>query len=247
MKYILIEDEPLIALDLIADIQALRPQWQMTKQARSVKQLLEILQSDLDCDLIFSDIQLGDGTCFQAFAQISPPAPVIFCTAYDQYAIQAFQTNGIGYLLKPYDQKNLLSAIEKFEHLRPAAPDWQLLLHAIQPPQTAKPSRILIHHKDRIIPLPLEDVALFYLHHEQVMVLKMDGQKYPVQQGLSELEAMCGADFFRASRQHLVSRQAILEASQYFARKLLLRLAIPFEEEVTISKEKTASFLEWLA
>jgi two-component system, LytTR family, response regulator LytT len=248
MKIVILEDEPLMALDLAADLQILRPQWQVVKTLSSVKQALAWLQTADKVDLIFSDIQLGDGTCFDAFAQIAPTAPVIFCTAYDQYAVQAFQANGIGYLLKPFGRESLLAAVEKFERLQPAQPDIAALLKMLSPKtEAAHPGRILVHHKDKIIPVPIADIALFYLHHEQVMLLRLDGQKFPVQQGLSELETLVGNDFFRASRQHLVQRQAVLEATQYFARKLLLRLTVPFEEEVTISKEKVPAFLEWLA
>jgi two-component system, LytTR family, response regulator LytT len=248
MKIAIIEDEPLMAMDLAADLQALRPAWQVVNTLQSVRQTVVWLQANAQVDLIFSDIQLGDGTCFDAFAQVAPPAPVIFCTAYDQYAIQAFQANGIGYLLKPYGGDSLLAVIEKFERLQPTQPDIAALLKALIPkPEPSIAARIVVHHRDKIIPVPIAEIALFYLHHDQVMLLRLDGQKFPVEQGLSELEGIVGPDFFRASRQHLVQRKAIVEAQQYFARKLLLRLSVTFEEEVTISKEKVAVFLEWLA
>jgi two-component system, LytTR family, response regulator LytT len=249
MKLVIIEDEPLMALDLVTDIAALRPAWLVLKTLGSVKQAAEWLRNHDGIDLIFSDIQLGDGTCFDVFSQVRPVAPVIFCTAYDQYAIQAFQANGIGYLLKPYGRESLLAAIEKYEHLRPAAPSLHALM-ALMPPKAEvvpPPSRILVHHKDKIIPVPLADVALFYLHHENTMLLRFDGQRYPLHQPLGDIELMAGPDFYRASRQHLVQRSAIQEATQYFARKLLLKLKVAFEEEVTISKEKASHFLEWLA
>lgn len=248
MKFAILEDEPLIAMDLATDVHGLRPAWQLIQTMSSVKQAVDWLQSEPLVDVIFSDIQLGDGTCFDAFAQVMPPAPVIFCTAYNEFAIQAFQANGIGYLLKPYHRAQLLAAIEKYERLAPAQPDLTALLKLLTTKADAgSAARILVHHKDKIIPVPTAEIALFYLHHEQAMLLRMDGQKFAVQQGLGELEGLVGADFFRASRQHLVHRKAIVEATQYFARKLLLRLVVPFEEDVTISKEKVAAFLEWLA
>lgn len=248
MKVVIIEDEPFITLDLVADLAALRPQWLTLKTLSSVKQAAEWLRQNGGMDLIFSDIQLGDGTCFDLFAQLSPPAPVIFCTAYDQYAVQAFQANGIGYLLKPYSRESLQAAIEKFERLRPQPPSGADLLGLVQAKAgVVAPTRLLVHHKDKIIPVALGDVALFFLHHEQTMLLRLDGQRFPLQQTLAEVELLAGPDFFRASRQHLVSRKAIVTASQYFARKLLLNLSVPFEEEVTISKEKASAFLEWLA
>lgn len=248
MNVVIIEDEPMTAQDLAADLLEIRPGWRVLAIWGSVRQVVEALPWTKGIDLILSDIQLGDGTCFDAFAKVSPPAPVIFCTAFDQYALQAFQTNGIGYLLKPHSRENLLSAIEKYERLRPAAPDISAILNLIRAPKVepARPSSLLVHHRDRIIPVPIADVALFYLHHEQTMLLKWDGQRHAVEEGLSEIEEMAGADFFRASRQHLVHRRAIVEAHQYFGRKLLLTLTVATDEQVTVSKEKVPGFLGWL-
>ena len=232
MKIVIIEDEPMMAMDLASDIQSLRPDWQVIKTLGSVKQAREWLAANGGFDLIFSDIQLGDGNCFDVFSKLAPPAPVIFCTAYDQFALQAFQANGIGYLLKPYSRDHLRAAIEKFERLRPSAPDLTALFAQLQSPKPAAlpPHRILVHHKDKIIPVPFDDIALFYLHHEQTMLLRFDGQRFALPEKLSEIEEMVGAQYYRASRQHLVSRKAIREATQYFARKLLLTLTVPFEE-----------------
>ncbi|MBL0020314.1 MAG: response regulator, partial [Bacteroidetes bacterium] len=119
MKIVILEDEPMMAMDLASDIHSLRPDWQVIQTLGSVKQATEWLAANGGFDLIFSDIQLGDGTCFDVFSKVAPTAPVIFCTAYDQYALQAFQANGIGYLLKPYSRDSLRLAIEKFEKLRP--------------------------------------------------------------------------------------------------------------------------------
>ena len=107
MKLVIIEDEPMMAMDLASDIQSLRPDWQVIKTLGSVKQATEWLSANGGFDLIFSDIQLGDGNCFDVFSRVVPPAPVIFCTAYDQFALQAFQANGIGYLLLKFRTSKL--------------------------------------------------------------------------------------------------------------------------------------------
>lgn len=261
MRIAIIEDEPMTAQDLAADLLQLRPGWQVVATWSSVWQVVERLPNTHGIDLIFSDIQLGDGTCFDAYSQVPPPAPVIFCTAFNQYALQAFQANGIGYLLKPHSREHLLAAIEKFERLRPQAPDISALLSLLQAstgssstvtapptpnPEPPKPKSLLVHHRDRIIPVPIADVALFYLHHEQTMLLRWDGSRHAVEEGLSDIEEMAGQDYFRASRQHLVHRRAILEAHQYFGRKLLLSLTVATDEQVTVSKEKVPGFLAWL-
>jgi DNA-binding LytR/AlgR family response regulator len=246
MRYVIIEDEPFTAEDLASDLRVLRPHWVLAASLSSVAQATAWFQQGIRHDLVFSDIQLGDGTCFEVFERHVPQAPVVFCTAYDQFAVEAFQHNGIGYVLKPFSIESLRAAVEKFERLRPE-PISQATLDSLLAAAPAKSSRILVHHRDKIIPVALADAAIFYLHHELVMVKCMDGSTYPVSQALGEIEALAGAKFFRASRQHLVNRDAIKAATQHVSRKLLLELRVGFDEQVTVSKEKMSVFLDWLA
>jgi DNA-binding LytR/AlgR family response regulator len=246
MKVLLIEDEPLIAEDLAADIQQLRPEYKIVATLGSIAAARAHLRTHEDYELIFSDIQLGDGTSFDLFADIPVKAPIIFCTAYDQFAIQAFQTNGIAYLLKPYDRDRLRAAIEKFERLSPPPMALEALLRDVRRPAPT-PQSLLVFHRDKIIPLRHDQVALFYLRHETTMVMDREGHHYPLQQTLSEIESQVGPTFYRASRQHLVARSAILDVAQHHSRKLLLNIAPPFAEPITISKEKAHNFLDWLA
>lgn len=247
MKVLLIEDEPFIAEDLAADIQQLRPDYEIVATLGSVAAARAHLRAHEDYQLIFSDIQLGDGTSFDLFAEVPVKAPIIFCTAYDQFAIEAFQTNGIAYLLKPHDLDRLRAAIEKFERLSPPPPaSLETLLQDMRRPAPT-PQSLLVFHKDKIIPLRHDQVALFYLRHETTMVMDREGHHYPLQQTLSEIEAQVGPTFYRASRQHLVARSAILDVAQHHSRKLLLNIVPAFAEQITISKEKAHNFLAWLA
>lgn len=246
MKILLIEDEPLIAEDLAADILAFRPDSQIVAVLRSVAEASAYLRAHHDYQLIFSDIQLGDGTSFDLFGNIPIHAPIIFCTAYDQFAIQAFQTNGIAYLLKPYAQEHLREAIEKYERLSAPPPQLDALLRDFRRPSATQQS-LLVFHKDKIIPVRFEQVALFYLRHEATMLLDQQGHHYTIQQSLSDVEQLVGPAFYRASRQHLVARSAIREVVQHHSRKLLLELHLSFPEPITISKEKVHNFLDWLA
>ena len=246
MKILLIEDEPLIAEDLATDILRLRPDSQVVATLGSVAEARAYFAGPQDFQLIFSDIQLGDGTSFDLFASVAVRVPIIFCTAYDQFAIQAFQTNGIAYLLKPYSLEHLEAALAKYERLSAPPAELEALLRDFRRPSPAQQT-LLVFHKDRIIPIRLEQVALFYVRHDTTYLLDQTGKHYPIQQTLSELEAMAGEAFYRASRQHLVARGAIREVAQHHSRKLLLLLHQDYAEQVTISKEKVHHFLDWLA
>ena len=245
MRIVIIEDEPFTAEDLAADLHKLRPAWKVIALLGSVAASKEWLAKDFSFDLIFSDIQLGDGNCFDIFEAHPPKAPIIFCTAFDQFAIQAFQSNGVGYLLKPYSMENLGQAIEKVERLRPA-PMPIGDLRAISELSRPQQSRLLVYQKDKIIPIDIAEIALFFVHHELTKVICLDGHVYHLTQTLGELEALAGSGFFRASRQHLLSRKAIRSVTPQLSRKLQLDLNVQFDEEVTVSKEKVPIFLEWL-
>ena len=252
MRVVVIEDERWTAEDLVADLKRLKPGIEVVAVLGSVREAVSWFGKGLGYDLIFSDVELGDGKCFEVFEQVEVRAPIIFCTAYDSYALKAFQTNGIGYVLKPYSEERLREALEKYAHLRG---DVAAVLKVLQEAGVkgaeaggtkGAVKRILVHHKDKIIPVRVEDIALFYLRHEVTMLLDLKGQHYALSQSLGEVEAMVGDGFFRASRQHLVGRGAVKDASPYFGRKLLLGLTVGFEEQVTVSKEKVGGFLEWL-
>jgi two-component system, LytTR family, response regulator LytT len=246
MKILIIEDEPLIAEDLAADLLRLRPGSQIVATLGSVAEARAFFATPHDFQLIFSDIQLGDGSSFDLFASVAVRVPIIFCTAYDQFAIQAFQTNGIAYLLKPYGLAQLEAALDKYERLSAPPAELEALLRDFRRPSPAQQT-LLVFHKEKIIPVRLDQVALFYVRNDTTHLLDQGGRHYPVQQTLTELEAQAGQGFYRASRQHLVARAAIREAALHDGRKLLLHLHLPFAEPITISKEKAHHFLDWLA
>jgi two-component system, LytTR family, response regulator LytT len=246
MNIIIIEDEPMTAEDLAADILRLRPDYRIAAILPFVALAHTYLTQHTDYHLIFSDIQLGDGNSFDLFATVAIAAPIIFCTAYDQFAIAAFQTNGIAYLLKPYQQTQLQEAIEKFERLGGAPMALDALLRGFRRPSPTQQS-LLVFHKGKIIPIRFAEIALFYLRHETTLLMDQQGRHFPIQQSLSEVEELVGDAFYRASRQHLVARSAIQAAAQHHSRKLLLVIHLPFEDQITISKEKAHDFLSWLA
>jgi len=252
MNLVIIEDERLVADDLEKNIRKLIPENLNIVQLRSVKEAIAYFKSHLEPDMIFSDIQLGDGLSFEIFIAVKLTAPVVFCTAYDVYALDAFKANGIDYILKPFTKQTLESALNKYHQLK------KLFSGNVQQPYTKlldvlgsrgepQASSILVYFQDKIIPIKLEDIALFYIENDITKLLTFSGKAYFPNKNLDELEKLAGNQFFRANRQFLVYRKVIIDVSSYFSRKLSLNLTINFPDKITVSKEKASQFLEWLA
>lgn len=236
MRIVIIEDEPLTARDLAACILAVEPGAEILASLASVAEAKAWFGRHAAPDLIFSDIQLGDGAAFAIFEELIRVVPVVFCTAYENYAMEAFRMAGIDYLLKPFTEKSVWAALEKYRALRgaPAAPK-------------AAAGAILVYYKEKILPVKMGDIAMFYLEKELVRLVSFDGKGYLVNKSLEELEGLAGGGFFRVNRQYLVNRLAIRDVAQYFGRKLLVNLTIPFESPITVGRVKVPAFLEWLA
>lgn len=249
MNILIIEDESITASDLAKSIQYIRHNYQVVYIADSIKNAMQYLQQSPKVDLIFSDIQLGDGLSFDIFNSIKSRIPVIFCTAYNHYAIDAFASNGFDYILKPYNMDKIRQAIEKYEHFTSLSSSHSAIqsdyLAQIEPPHT--PKALLIHIRDKIISLPIDNIALVGLTNGLVMIQTFDGKKIAVLKTLEEIEHLDPLSFCRANRQYLVHRKAIVEVQKSDNRKLKLSLNIILGDEVIISKEKSTSFLRWYA
>lgn len=249
MQVVIIEDEVLTAEDLQESLQQVDNNVQVTAVLKSVKEAVAYFKSHAMPDLIFSDIQLGDGESFDIYRQVEVTAPIIFCTAYDEYALQAFKANGIEYILKPFTDAAIADAIRKYNTLRR---NFSIKDNSAGSPLSAifehapKPEAILVHYKDKIVPLRLDSIALFYIEKEALCLMTFDRQHYQLKKTLEEAEQLCGEHFFRVNRQFLVNRKAIKDASHYLSRKLCVNLTVSFKEVITVSKEKTPQFLSWL-
>lgn len=250
MKVALIEDERLTAEDLRDVLLHVRPGIEVTAILASVKESVAYFRTHPAPDLIFSDIQLGDGLSFEIFQQVDLAAPVVFCTAYNEYALNAFQANGIHYILKPFDRQAIADALNKYDGLKAsmggnanALKDLQALFSKAT---TTGPSSLLVYRKDRIIPVKLDDIALFYIRDGVTRLSTFDGGSHSVDKTLGELEPVVGPSFYRANRQFLVNKLAVDSVAQRLSRKATLVLTVPFPEPITISKEKITELLEWL-
>jgi DNA-binding LytR/AlgR family response regulator len=249
MKILIIEDETIAAKDLADCIKNIRISYEIVFIAKSVKEAIHFLHQSTTVDLIFSDIQLGDGTSFEIFSQINAKIPVIFCTAYDNFAIDAFAANGFDYVLKPFTAEKIKAAIEKFEHFTSLAtniiPIHNNLNETLQ--KEEKQKVLLLTLRDKIIPISVDNIALSMLSEGLVIVQTFDGKKISTNKYLEEIEKLNPHNFFRANRQFLVHRDAIVDVQRIENRKLKLNLNIIFSEDILISKEKATQFLRWYA
>jgi two-component system response regulator LytT len=249
MKIIIIEDEQLTANDLAESIRAAEPGAEIIATLSSVKEAVDFFKDNTDADLVFSDIKLGDGLSFKIFDTVSTNVPVVFCTAYDEYALQAFKAVGIDYILKPFTIKTIAAAIARYKNLQSrftkkvsSYEDFGKALDTAK-----KQTAMLVYYKDKILPVKIEDIALFHLQNDVTYLVTFNKQQYFINETLEEAEKIAGNNFYRVNRQYLVNRKAINDISKYFGRKLLLNLNISFAEKITVSKLRVNHFLAWLS
>jgi two-component system, LytTR family, response regulator LytT len=253
MKIVIIEDEKLTADDLAETILKINPKVHITAILNSVTESISWFQRNEKPDLIFSDIQLGDGLCFEIFKAVSVTVPVIFCTAYDEYALNAFKANGIDYILKPFTKRSVGSALERYNNLKnnflKKIEGIKKIAEALESRKSMQDASVLVYIKEKIIPVQLADIAFFYIENEIIHLVSFDQKTYFINKTLEELEKITGSDFYRANRKFLINRKAIKDVSHYLHRKLLINLTISVSkiESITVSKEKVTPFLHWLS
>lgn len=198
-------------------------------------------------DVIFSDIQLADGKSFDIYSQVKISCPIIFTTAYDEYAIKAFELNSVGYLMKPFSEDDLNKAISKVEEVPvESSNNLNELLNHLGIDKKYK-TRFLIHKGDSLIPVATKDIAYIYTHDKLVVLVTKENQHYYLNQRMDELENQLDPkEFFRLNRQYISSFDAIEKVANHFNGKLRVYLKPVTEEEVMISRIKAAAFKAWL-
>ncbi|PRD52683.1 LytR/AlgR family response regulator transcription factor [Sphingobacterium gobiense] len=250
MRTIIIEDEDLTAEDLCSTLKRLEPNMQLSARLTSVREAITYFKTAQPVDLIFSDIQLGDGESFDIFKTIPPTAPIVFCTAYNQYMMEAFQHFGLDYILKPFSDESIHKTLEKYRLLRQTFNKTTLdLVHSVSNThkitERTKKSLVVIHG-DKIIPIQIADIALCYIEFDNVFVKTHSGKEYLINKSLEEMEHLLGDDFFRVNRQHILNRVAIAFANLGLSRKLVLNLRVNHSIKISVSKEKYHAFIQWL-
>lgn len=253
VNIIIAEDEVHNLRMLMETIEKLRPDWNVCGTFESVKSTVKWLNKNRHPDLMFLDVQLADGLCFSIFEQLNVDSMVIFTTAYDTYAVRAFKVNSIDYLLKPFKEVDLESAIDKFEKLTdisgqiPGIGDFRELLEAIRKGEKKYRKRFLISKCSGYIRLDSDDIAYFYCENRITTAVTFDKHTHIVDFALETLEEQLDPDlFFRANRQLVVNVRAVRRIDNYFGGKLKLYIYPQFEGDLIVSRLKAMSFRQWL-
>jgi len=251
MKILIVEDEPLAAAQLAAHISAIRPDAEILSVCDTVKSVVVWLENNPAPDLAFFDIQLGDGLSFDVFDQASFPSPVIFTTAYNEYAIQAFKVNSIDYLLKPIERGDLEKAIIKFEELaKPtsSAITPQVINDIVDSLKKKEyKERFLVKVGTHLRVIETKDILYFYSFEKGTYAKLNDGKDYLLDQTLELIDGMIDpTQYFRINRKHLVSLKAITDVVAYSNSRLKLKVKHPNEDDFLVAREKVKDFKNWL-
>ncbi len=251
-KVVIIEDEAIAAQKLTHLLGEVSPETVVEQVLQSVEESVEWFYAHPFPDLVFMDIHLADGSAFRIFDKVSFPCPIIFTTAYDQYALQAFKVNSIDYLLKPIGKEDLQRALDKWAAL--SGKDTEIsgnqqldtLIEMFNQQSRRYPSYFLIPVKDKLVPLAVGEIACFYLEDKVSRALTYSGKTVVIGKPLDVIaEQLDPGMFFRANRQFVVAHKAIEGITVWFGGKLRLTLSVPVPEEITISKSRVPEFKEW--
>ena len=246
MRVLIVEDETAAVDNLEYLLYKVDRAIEIAAVTESVEQTQQWLMQN-HADLIFMDIHLSDGSAFSLFDHIEVSTPIIFTTAYDQYALDAFKVNSIDYLLKPIKQTDLERAFEKFKRL--TASDLNSYISRINQ-LTEKPkyqSRILVAIKDKIIPLAVEDIACIYSTDRKTEIITTSEATYTYNKPLDTMiKNLDPTVFFRANKQFIINRNQIADITVWFDSRLRLRLTAETPEEIYIAKNRVSEFKSWL-
>ena len=252
MKLLIIEDERQPARRLQRQLAQLLPRADVAPIIGSVEEAISVLSEPPFPDLIFMDIHLSDGDSFEILDHIRIPTPIIFTTAYDSYALQAFKANSIDYLLKPIKQEELQLALEKWQNLTsgshlPSEELTRMLRKMSAPEGSHYLKRLLIRFPEKIKAIDISKAAYFHVESRVTLMQLFDGKQYPVDFNLDQLERKLDpGKFFRANRKFLIRFEAIHQMHTYSKSRLRLELVPQYEGEIYVSSEKSAAFKRWL-
>lgn len=249
MKALIVEDESVAADKLEKMLLEIDPSITVTGKTGSIKDSVRWLMQ-YRADLIFLDIQLSDGISFSIFEQVAVNTPVIFTTAFDQYAVRAFQLNSIAYLLKPIRRSDLAESLRKYRSLRSAFTiDFDSLLAQVQGKDPGYRKRFLVQTGEKIRKIEVADTAWFTVLGKSVWLKTFQGNSYPLDQSLDALEEILNpAAFFRINRKYLVNIEAIASMTAWSRGRIKLELKPKADDELetVVSIDRAAAFRKWL-
>lgn len=254
MKILIVEDEELAAERLVQLVKEIEPDASISGPIDTVVAAIAHLKTNPVYDLILLDIQLADGKSFTIFEECNVVTPVIFTTAYDEYALKAFELNSIDYLLKPVNREKLKSSLEKFRKLKDyygaANPNnqlYEMIRNLRTSEKSAYKDRFLISKGDAMLPVKVSEIACFYAEEKEVFLLTHDNKRYIIPHTIEELsEKLDPKLFFRVNRQFIVSGESIHKVHNYFNFKLKVEIKADPKMEIIVSRAKTSAFKAWM-
>ena len=250
MRILIVEDEILLAKELRKMLLSIESSAQICGTTESVEETVQWLKQNNPPDLVMMDIELADGQSFDIFKQVQLDVPVIFTTAYDEFAIKAFKVNSIDYLLKPIKESDLEAAIQKFKKRKEHEPVSILELIKKIDQLSNQPgyrSRFLIKQGQKMVSIDVSDVAYFYSENKCTFIRTFQNQKYLVDLTLDEMEKeLAPQQFFRANRQYILAGKSVVSIHTWFNQKLKAEVNPSTDEHVIISRDKANAFKAWM-
>ncbi len=250
MKALVVEDEKPAARHLIGILNEIGG-IEVAAVTDSIKSTVQWLKQNTLPDLVFMDIHIADGSAFMIFDQIKIFCPIIFTTAYDEYAIKAFKVNSIDYLLKPITREAVEQSLEKLQTLSAKTvvqPDIQQLIDALKQEKNYKTHFLVEMKGNKMIPLLTRDIAFFYIETGKVIAKTFDEKTYPIDFNLDELAAKLNpADFYRANRQFIIAKIAVKDVDWWFNSRISINLKVSIPEKILVSRTRVTEFREWFA
>lgn len=249
-KVLIIEDESAALRNLREVMSETGWDFVIAGETDSIADSVAWLRSHPMPDVVFMDIHLADGSAFEIFRHTTIDCPIIFTTAYDEYALKAFDVNGIAYLLKPISADALRKALDKLERLgmgcRRQMPALEDIMRALRNDRRGKSHFLIPAGGDRLIPLSAESIMYFCIRDGAVRAVDSDLKEYTFQQSLDELsEVLDPREFFRANRQYIIAKKAVRDISLWFNGRLIVNMKIRMPERIIISKARASEFKEW--
>lgn len=248
MRVLIVEDETAASENLMAMLQEQDSSIEILGVLESVQQVVRWLSTHPEPELIFMDIHLSDGSAFSLFDQMEVHSPVIFTTAYDQYALNAFNVNSIDYLLKPVKMKDLKRALDKFNRwTQPDVMAYVERMMAMKNGQQSYKQALLVQVKDKLVPVDVDDIACIYSSERNTSIYLKNGKNMAYNKSLDTIiGSLDPRRFIRANKQYIVSKDVILDLVVWFDNRLLVHVPIDLPEPMFISKNKASEFKNWM-
>lgn len=252
IKAIIIEDEKIAAESLRQTIADVEPAIEIITVIQTVEDSVEYFSSNPQPDLVFMDIHLADGSSFSIFDKVKIQCPIIFTTAYDEFALKAFEVNSIDYLLKPIIKEDLERAINKFKNFSQKKYDYSEIFRNFavrnKDEERRYKSYFLVQERDKLIPLSVNDISYIYIDEKATKVVTTDNKSHYFSQNLDEImQQLDPRKFFRANRQYIVSHESIKDITLWFGNKISLNLTVSTPEKIIVSKARVTEFKTWFS